>query len=224
MSEKSDKKIRTVMLSAPSHDGKITVWHAAALAETVKIGIMQNINIIPIYMSYDSLVQRARNDIVKLAIDANVDDLFFIDSDQDWNSKDFFRMLSHDVDIVGAPVRKKADVEQYNIKTENLKVSDNGLIQVIAVGTGFMRIRKEALKKLWDASEEYKELHKPEPTRMIFDVKIIDGSLHSEDIIMCKKWTDLGGKIWIDPKVNCGHVGDKRWVGNFSEYIKKIKI
>ena len=102
-------RMRTVMLASPSHDGRVEVWHAAALAETCKIGLANNINVLPIYMSYDSLVQRARNDIVQLAIDSEVDDLFFIDSDQDWDPRDFFKMLSYDVDIVGAPVPKKSD-------------------------------------------------------------------------------------------------------------------
>ena len=110
------QKMRTVMLAAPSHDGKISVWHAAALAETCKIGLANNINVMPLYMSFDSLVQRARNDLVKVAVETEVDDIVFVDCDQDWNPADFFKLLNHDVDIVAAPVVKKSDMEQYNIK------------------------------------------------------------------------------------------------------------
>ena len=217
-------QIRTVMLAAPSHQGQVSVWHAVALAETCKLGQQQNINVMPIYMSYDSLVQRARNDLAQLALTLDVDDLFFIDCDQDWNPADFFRMLNHDVDIVAAPVVKKQDQEQYNVKiqTQNLCVEDQGLIRVIAAGTGFMRIRRAALQQLWDASAPYQEPNRPEPSRMLFEVKVIDGALCSEDVIMCQKWADLGGKIWIDPLVNCGHTGDKRWVGNFTQFMKQI--
>jgi len=125
--ENIQRQMRVVLLSAPSHDGSVNVWHAAALAETCKIGLSRNINVIPVYMSYDSLVQRARNDIFKLAIDMEVDDLFFVDTDQDWNPADFFRMLEHDVEIVGAPVIKKSDAEQYNVKMEvTSTIQDNG--------------------------------------------------------------------------------------------------
>jgi hypothetical protein len=215
---------RTVMLAAPSYDGRVNVWHAAALAQTCKMGLSQGIDVIPIYMSYDSLVQRARNDLAQLAIDAQVDDLFFVDCDQDWNPEDFFRMLSYDVDIVAGAVRKKSDHEQYNVKKldGNLSTNEQGLIAVDAVGTGFMRIRTSALKKMWECSEPYKEAHKSTESRMIFEVRIIDGSLYSEDIVFCKKWTDQGGKIYDDPTVNCGHSGEKRWVGNFSEWIGKF--
>ena len=101
-------------------------------------------------------------------------------------------------------------------------MEDQGLIRVIAAGTGFMRIRRAALQQLWDASAPYQEPNRPEPSRMLFEVKVIDGALCSEDVIMCQKWADLGGKIWIDPLVNCGHTGDKRWVGNFTQFMKQI--
>jgi hypothetical protein len=216
-----EQKMRVVMLASPSHDGRLEVWHAAALAETCKIGIANGINVVPIYMSYDSLVQRARNDIFQMAVEAEVDDLFFIDTDQDWNPQDFFRMLSHDVEVVGAPVPKKSDIEMYNVKLiDKFEVGDNGLCAVNGVGTGMMRIRKDALLKIWEASEEYKEPHKERPTRSVFEVKIVDGELWSEDIVFCKKWSDLGGTIYLDPLVNAAHIGPKRWVGNFYEWIK----
>ena len=222
--ENTEQKLRTVLLAAPSYDGTINVWHATALAETCKIGLTKNINVIPVYMSYDSLVQRARNDIFKLAIDMQVDDLFFVDSDQDWNPADFFRMLDHDVEIVGAPVIKKSDAEQYNVKMEvDSVIQDNGLMSVISVGTGFMRISKSALSKIWETCQEYQEPHKEQPSRSVFEVKIVDGVLYAEDVSFCQKWRDLGGTVWLDPMVNCAHSGHKRWLGNFYEWWKVVK-
>jgi hypothetical protein len=215
--------MRQVLIAAPSYDGKVNVWHATALAETSKLGLTRDINVIAVYMSYDALVQRARNDIFKLAYDNNVDDLVFIDCDQDWNPKDFFKLLSHDVPLVAAPVVKKSDMPAYNVKLlGDYVVQDDGLVKVDGVGTGFMRIRQDAIKDLWDASPEYREPHKPEPIRMVFDVKVVDGELWSEDIVFCERWRELGGKIYIDSTINCGHSGEKRWVGNFSAFIEHV--
>jgi hypothetical protein len=83
--------MRKVIIAAPSIDGKVNVWHASALAETSKMGVNFGVNFIAIYMSFDSLLQRARNDIFKLAYESQVDDLIFIDSDIDWNPQDLFR-------------------------------------------------------------------------------------------------------------------------------------
>lgn len=217
-------KMRNVMLAAPSHDGKIDAWHAAALAETCKIGLVNNINIIPIYMSYDALVQRARNDIFKLAFDTKVDDLVFIDADQDWAPLDFFKLLSHDVEVVGVPVPKKSDMEMYNVKLlGEWKIEDNGLAIVDGIGTGFLRVRADAIAKIVEAAETYKEPHKQEPTPNVFEVVVKDGELISEDITFCNKWQALGGKVYIDPTINAAHTGVKRWIGNFYEWIKLVR-
>ena len=222
-------KMRNVLVAAPSYDGKVNVWHATALNETSKLGLTKNINVSAVYMSYDALVQRARNDIFKLAYDAPIDDLVFIDCDVDWNPQDFFKLLEHDVQIVAAPIIKKSDAQHtYSVKlTSDYKIQDNGLAEVDGAATGMMRIRADSIKQIWEASEEYQERHKEEPSRMVFDVKLIDGELVSEDIVFCRKWTDLGGKIYIDPSINCGHSGEKRWVSDFSNwadhYLQKGK-
>ncbi len=214
-------KMRTVMLAAPCYDGKIEVWHAASLADTCKIGLTKNINVCPVYLSYDAMLPRARNDIMKIAYETGVDDLFFIDTDQDWNPDDFFRLLDHNVSVVGGPVCKKSDIEDYNVRLEgDYKIQDNGLAIVDGVGTGFLRIRKDAIVALWES--EYKEYTEPgkTPTKSIFEFVVDDGKLYSEDIVFCNKLNNLGINVYIDPLVKCGHIGPKRWVGDFHNWIK----
>ena len=89
MSDSKEIKMRNVLIAAPSYDGKVEAWHAFALMETAKIGLTKNINVMPLYVSYDALVQRARNDIFQVAANSDIDDLFFIDTDVDWNPADF---------------------------------------------------------------------------------------------------------------------------------------
>jgi hypothetical protein len=225
MSEEEGTRMRHVLVAAPSYDGKVNVWHATALNETSKIGLTKGINVLAVYMSYDALVQRARNDVFKIAVDANVDDLFFIDCDVDWQPADFFKMLEHDVAIVAAPIIKKSDaIHTYSVKlTRELVVQDNGLIEVDGCATGMMRVRADAIQQIWADSKEYREKHKPEPSRMVFDVKVVDGEIWSEDIVFCDKWIKMGGKIYIDPSVNCGHSGEKRWISCFGDFIKDYK-
>jgi len=217
--------MRNVMIAAPSYDGTITVWHASSLSETCKMGLTKNINVFCIYMSYDALVQRARNDIVQLALEYDVDDLVFIDTDVDWNPEDFFKLLEHDYDIVGGVYPKKGDTETYPLHLKgDYVVGENGLVEVDGLPTGFLRIKKEALQKIWDVSKQYTEQHKEKPIRMMFDITInSNGELVSEDISFCEKWKGLGGKLYLDPSINLAHVGTKRWIGNFSEWIKRIE-
>ena len=212
---------KKVIIGTPSHDGKIDVWYANSLVNTIRMSYEKDTVIVPIYMAYDSLVQRARNDIVKLAIEEDFDDLIFIDADQEWDPSWVFKLLDYDKDVVAGTVVKKSDQPAFNVKalTEGIKL-DNGLIEVECVGTGFMRISKNALKQVWDASEEYK--NEGRNCRMVFDIKVMDGKLVSEDIVFCRKWHDLGGKVYLDPTMTCNHIGVKKYSGNFMEYIKAI--
>lgn len=214
------------MIAAPSYDGTITVWHASALSETCKLGLTKEINVYCIYMSYDSLVQRARNDIVQLALDQEVDDLVFIDCDVDWTPEDFFKLLEYDVDVVGGIYPKKGDDEDYPVKAlnQNLKFEENGLIEVEGIATGFLRLTRKALQTVSDDSIEYTESHKPKPIKMVFDITVDEkGELISEDIVFCRKWRKLGGKVWLDPSIKLSHVGTKRWNGDFMRWLDKIK-
>ena len=213
---------RKVLIGTPSYDGKVDVWYANSLVNTIRMSYEKDTIIVPVYMAYDSLVQRARNDLVKLAVEEDFDDLIFIDSDVEWNPEWVFKLLDYKEDVVGGCYPKKSDQPQFPVHAlkEGLKLEENGLIEVDGLPTGFLKISREALKKVWDASEEY--INENKVARMVFDIKVMDGQLVSEDIVFCRKWHDLGGKIFIDPTMTCNHIGVKKYSGNFMEYIKAI--
>ena len=215
--------MRKVMIGTPAHDGRVDVWFANSLVNTVKLAMQRQVELVPIYMSYDSLVQRARNDIVRLALDENFDDLIFIDSDEEWNPEWIFKLLAYKEEVIGLPVVKKSDQMMFNIKAlpTGLKQQQNGLMEVECVGTGFMKISRTALKKVWDASPEYK--NEGRTCRMVFDIKIENGDLVSEDNVFCQKWRSLGGKVFIEPSMTCNHIGVKKYQGNFLEYLKFLQ-
>ena len=213
--------MRKVLIGTPAYDGKVDVWYANSLVNTIRMSYEKDVVIVPVYMAYDSLVQRARNDLVKLAIEEDFDDLIFIDADQEWDPAWIFKLLDSNKDVIAGTVVKKSDQPAFNVKAlkDGVKL-DGELAEVDCVGTGFMRISKNALKQVWDASEEY--TNEGKTCRMVFDIKVIDGELVSEDNVFCRKWHDLGGKVYIDPSMTCNHVGIKKYTGNFMEYIKAI--
>jgi hypothetical protein len=182
------------------------------------------VEINPVYMSYDSLVQRARNDLVRLALEEQYDDLIFMDSDQEWDPAWIFRLLGYEEAVIGGTVVKKSDRVMFNVKAprSGLKLTANGLMEVDSIGTGFLRIRRDALEAVWNMSEEY--INEGKRCRMVFDVKLIDGELVSEDNVFCAKWRSLGNSVWIDPTMTCGHVGVKKYTGNFMQFLNQHKL
>ena len=214
--------MRKVLIGTPSYDGRIDVWFANSLVQTVKMAEKKGIFVHAIYTSYDSLIQRARNSLIKLAIDGGYDDLFFIDSDTEWEPEWFFNLLERPEPIVGGALIKKTDKEGYTVKLVDKKLKysqDKKLIEVDGVGTGFMKVSKFALDKLWEISDEYTS--EGEKHRMVFDIKVENGDLISEDYILCNKWKSLGYKVWLDPTITCNHIGIKKFKGNFENFIKK---
>ena len=215
--------MRKVLIGTPAHDGRVDVWFANSLVNTVKLAMQKQVDIRPIYMSYDSLVQRARNDLVRLAVEENFDDLIFIDSDEEWDPEWIFKLLAYKEEVIGLPVVKKSDQMMFNIKAlpTGLKTQQNGLMEVEAVGTGFMKISRAALKKVWDVSDKYQ--NEGRTCRMVFDVKVVNGELVSEDNVFCQKWRSLGGRVFIEPSMTCNHIGVKKYQGNFLEYLNFLK-
>jgi glycosyltransferase involved in cell wall biosynthesis len=216
--------MRKVLIGTPSYDGRIDVWFANSLVATVKEAEKKDIFVHAIYTSYDSLVQRARNSLVKLALDGGYDDLFFIDSDIEWEPEWLFRLLNRPEPVVGGALVKKTDTEGYTVKIldKTLKYSsDKKLLEVNGVGTGFLKVSRFALEKLWEASDPYTS--EGEKHRMVFDIKVENGELISEDYIMCNKWQDLGYKVWLDPTITCNHIGVKKFKGDLNKFLDKNK-
>ena len=214
--------MRRVLIGTPSYDGRIDVWFANSLIATVKQAEKKGIFVHAIYTSYDSLIQRARNSLVRLALTGGYDDLFFIDSDCEWEPEWFFRLLDRPEPIVGGALIKKSDKEGYTVKLtdKDLKWSeDKKLIQVDGVGTGFMKISRFALEKLWEISDPY--MSEGEEHRMICDIKVENGDLISEDYVLGNKWKSLGYKVWLDPTITLNHIGTKKFKGNFNKFIEK---
>jgi len=214
--------MRKVLIGTPSYDGRIDTWFANSLIQTVKQSEKHEVEVHAIYPSYDSLIQRARNDLFRMVRESNYDTLFFIDSDVEWEPEWFFRLLSRPEPIVGAALVKKSDTEGYTVKITNKELKhseDKKLLEVDGVGTGFLKVDRFALDQLWDMSEPY--LHEGKNNRMVFDIKIENGDLISEDYIMCNKWRSLGYRVWLDPTITCNHNGVKKYKGNLQQFLDK---
>lgn len=213
--------IRKVLIGTPAHDGRVDVWYTNSLVNTVRLSYEKGIYIHAIYTSYDSLIQRARNSLVKLALDQGFDDLFFIDGDVEWEPEWVFRLLERPEPIIGAALIKKSEKEGYTVKltSQNLAYNDDKtLLEVPGVGTGFLKVSRFALERLWQDAPPYTS--EGEEHRMIFDVVVRDGQLISEDYILCEKWQNMGYKVWIDPTITCNHLGTKKYKGNLQQFLR----
>lgn len=162
---------------------------------------------------------------------SNATDLVMVDNDVGWAPGGLVRLLEHDVDFVCGvyPKRELPISFPFYPKDGSGKETPlvNGLIEALAVPSGFMRITRKCALAMAEAyddllmicsrldSEDY-------PIWALFehmyDEVEIDGKKYkkrtSEDLSFCRRWVDIGGKIWIDPFIEMGHIGDYTYQGS----------
>lgn len=224
---------RRVLIATPiAADGAASIYYVDSLINGFRVAASQNVELFPVYMANDVLIQRARNSLIAIAIDADVDDLIWIDSDIQWQPDDIFRLLDYPVDVVGGTYRKKTDEEeQYPVQVAGNTIPidpKTGLLEVDGLGTGFLRMSRKALQALWNDPTAKKYDNNGKIAKWICEILLEPTEepdmwdMVGEDIVLCHKLQKLGFKIYLDPLLTCNHVGQKVYAGNFAEYLTKL--
>ncbi len=145
-------------------------------------------------------VHDARNKIVDAAIASGASHLLFVDSDVQFDSTAIPKLLKHDKDIVGGLYYRRQPPHYPTInQVEGEKLIVPGsfpkdkLFEVFAIATGFMLIKISAIKKIEPPWFYYGNFH---------------GKAMGEDVYFCWKAQKKGIKVWCDPTIHIGHVGE----------------
>jgi hypothetical protein len=167
-------------------------------------------------MVNESLISRARNTLcAKFLETQDSTHLMFIDADigfQDWH---ILAMLNRDVDVIGGLYPMKTLPIKWCVNgVENGHQTEDGLQEVSKTGTGFMLIKRDVLEKskAHPSVKPYKNDIGLDPKydknlRTFFDTAVRQGRYYSEDWTFCENWRELGGKIYVDKRVQLRHSG-----------------
>jgi len=197
----------------------------------------------------ESLVHRARNVAVGRFMQKTDADLFmFIDADVDFNADSVVRLVrsGHDVSVAVYPKKvvmwdqAKTAIEQgddrnmamlssslvANIGAHRRSV-ENGFVEVLDGPTGFMVITRKAFEKM---HEHFTDLNCKNDHQnrdfdeycAVFDCMIDPESRRylSEDYAFCRRWQQVGGKIYADIHTTLGHVGNLPFSGCMNDRLK----
>lgn len=192
----------------------------------------------------ESLITRARNNLVYEFLSSSADVLLFIDADEGFNAEDVILMLEQDKDIIGGiypmkninwkNIRKavlggKEDLVQYsgifaiNMLPGETLIKLNEPMEVTAVGTGLMAIKRSVFEKMQPLCPKYAlnnanaEFEFNNMVTEFFATSITkEGILLSEDYHFCHKWRELGGKVYAAPWVRVDHAGEYIFTGKFT--------
>jgi len=185
-----------------------------------------NIDIMLGCLSGNCHVDDGRNFLVREFLETDCDDLFFLDADVVGNAAEITRFMANDRDVSAVLYPYKSDEFGFPhlIPPETAVIEEaDGMIEVPMVPTGCLKIKRHVLEKL-DAiaphcygQREHGTSKNPMP--IIFERGLIDKRRIGGDYHFCVKWQALGGKIYVEPNVSLGHVGEKVYEGEFGQYL-----
>lgn len=175
---------QNVMIATPCYGGMVHEAYMRGLTNLVAASMQINMGMNMATIVNESLVTRARNELVKYLMMTDCTHLFFIDADIDFKAEHVLRALLHDKDIVvGAyplkrvvwegidtsiaktveAVKRQATDYVINIRFANDQQREtghvpiiDGLMEVHDAGTGFMCIKRSVIEQMIDA---YPETH-----------------------------------------------------------------
>ncbi len=191
----------------------------------------------------DALVTRARQTIAAhFLADPTATHLLFIDADINYQVDQVLRLLQFDKDLcAGVYPLKKYDWEKvrqsalageeqlasaglsYVIELDREFETINGFGRVAQTGTGFLLIKRSVFEIM---AKKYPELRYqtdgpvPREAHAFFNCLIDEqGSYLSEDYSFCKRWTDMGGEIWVDLNSRLNHMGPEMFMGDVARSL-----
>ena len=130
-------------------------------------------------------------------------DLVFIDDDMGWPEDGLLKLLTYDVDVVGAVCPRRTTPITWNVnllREAGKRIERDGLSECAYIGTAFLRIRRSAFDLL---------------PGHYFDAKYEGERFIGEDAWFCREIRRNGGRVWADPTIEMTHTGPYVWRGTY---------
>ena len=238
-----------LFLSTPCYGGLCLEKYMKSIIQLQMLLMREGVQLMLDTTENESLVHRARNvSIGRFMQKTDADFFMFIDADVEFDAQSVLRLLNSGHDVSCAVYPKK--VVMWDQAREAVENSDernmallssslvanigatkrsvvNGFVEVLDGPTGFMMISREALNKM---HEHYKDLNCKNDHQnrdfdeycAIFDCMIDPDSKRylSEDYAFCRRWQQIGGKIYADCNTTLGHVGNLPFHGCLKDRLK----
>lgn len=227
---------RSVMICTPV--ARNPVWeYTAALASTLLFLQEQGIRVTFQFVVGSSVVHKARNELVAYFLKSDFTDLLFIDDDMQWSPEAVVRLLGSDKALIGGAGRMRCQKPNSDPAVwcwrplrgpdGELTQDEMGAVEVRGFGAAFMLINRRVFDTMVGVHPEWKRdgaADWPADIRAhyleFFTQSERDevGEL-SEDYAFCHRWRRLGGRVWVDPTINLGHVGSFNYAGSIEDIL-----
>jgi hypothetical protein len=238
-----------LFVSTPCYGGICLQAYAESMLRLQRVCAQNGIQMMLDTTENESLVHRARNlAVARFYQKTQATHFLFIDADIHFDPDSVLRLIKSDHDVAVACYPKKCvmwdQVDAYvksdetgkdparvasslvmNFKYGNTPVQ-NGFAEVLDGPTGFMLIKRDVFTKMHERYPELKCVNDHQNRDLdeyfaVFDCMIDPETRRylSEDYAFCRRWQQMGGKIFADVMTTLGHVGNIRFFGKLEERL-----
>ena len=194
-----------IFIGTPCFEYKVNANYVKTLLEFEKLGI----DFEPFFL-HDSLITRARNELItQFYENSTFTHLFWLDGDVSIPGEGLQTLLSHQVDVIAAPVPiKNLNPGAHQSIRRTYEEIKPYLYKAEAAATGCFLMSQKSVSALVGSSSYY--FVNDESTRKlynVFGVGIRNNQYMSEDWDISYKLRDLGFEIYIDSSFPILHAG-----------------
>lgn len=209
-----------VLIATPCYGGQLTLGYfrsAIAIADACRA---EGIEYDFLVTEGESLVTRARNNLVATFLTTDYQKLAMIDADIEMSGEDFVKLVKSEAKVIGAAVnmKRKDYAECLSCFANGQQVKRDEMpdepFQADYLGAAVMVIDREAIQALIEAHPERSYV---DPIvgkgYALFEQAIVGDTYLSEDYGFCLCLREQGIPILCDPSVKVGHYGQGVWYG-----------
>ena len=222
--------MKNVMIAMPCYSAKVHF-------PTMRSILLDAMNIIhrgdKFCMAEDignSDIAGSRGALLAAFVRSKCDTLVFIDDDVFWEAGALIQLIDYPVDLVGGIYPKKQDPFEWPfkiaVKEEYPTDPETGLLEVLGLPGGFMKISRNCAEKMIEAYPRQTLRSTTEFSQFwpLFDpYEMLDGNRLSEDFSFCQRWIDIGGKVWANLEIELGHIGYKTFKGSCGKHLREMQ-
>lgn len=214
-----------VFLAVPSYGGTCSGFTYSIFGSKealIDAGIQSSLEI----FDGNCHIDDARNRLVRDFLETDCTDFVFLDADLRFDPCDLLELVLADKDVIAGTYPLKQESEDYPVRffPGEIASDKHGHIEVESVPTGFLKIRRHVLEKLYKSVPKFKvkadsvsRLKLP----LIFERTMEGDTRWGGDYEFCRKWRKTGGKIYLIPEMFFGHEGSYEWKGSVANYLRR---
>jgi hypothetical protein len=219
---------KNVWIAVPAYTGQVHLGTMRSLM-TDMLKLAERGDRVTIFdESGNAMIAHARDMIIASFLAGEGTDLVFVDADVFWEAGGILKLVDAEVDFVAGVYRHRKDPEGYAVRwiaerPELWADPKTGLLEVEGVPAGFLRVSRAALEKMVAAhpGQRFVDRHAPNGEAWALFDNIHEGEEYwGEDFSFCRRWREIGGKVWLDPELELHHVGFKAFSGKIGDWLK----